>query len=98
MFNPWTFNFEYFVGMAIHIKIIQDPNELCLFIHFSNIKNNLKSTNSSVHEHVHRRQSTEFRAHQKLISQYITKTCITQAVYNVYTELIFYRNYRTAIT
>jgi len=66
-----------------------------LFIHFSNIKNNLESINSNVHKYVHRRQSTEFRAHQKLISQYITKTCrsITQAVYNVYIELIFYRNY-----
>jgi len=41
---------------------IKDPNKIV--IHISYIAYNLKSTNSSFNKHVHRSQTTKFRAHE----------------------------------
>jgi len=57
---PWTFNFVYFVGRPIHkFKI---PTKY--FYSLINIKTNLKSTNSNVHEHVNCLMSTKVCAHE----------------------------------
>jgi len=54
-FIPRTFNFVYFVDMAMQLQIL---TKYLLSI----ILYNLKSTNSSIHEHVHHHNSIKFSA------------------------------------
>jgi len=55
IFIPRTFNFVYFVDMAMQLQI------LTKYL-WSIILYNLKSTNSSIHEHVHHHISIKFSA------------------------------------
>jgi len=54
-FIPRTFNFVYFVDMAMQLQIL---TKYLLSI----ILYNLKSTNSRIHEHVHHHNSIKFSA------------------------------------
>ena len=61
----------FFVGyLILFISRVEQSTNLRSqqnIINFRNIAYNLQFTNSGVHEHVHRRQTTKFRAHEKSV-------------------------------